>query len=406
MHDHPTSEWIHLWTRKPMAPHPGYYAVADAFVGGLDSLIDGGFLRELVAVYDDDTCSVYGRRDSVRNLERQVLDMIRNDPKSILQFRKAFLRKSRELLKFCSSIPDEPETLPDAELCRWYDEYERYYREAYVFGEPVAWLISDALSDELLDSIDRNDIRSEGLTHADILEALTAEDSLSPTELEELEFLSLAGYARHRTGERDGVPGIFRESLEEDIEIRERLGSHADKWRWIPCDSDATPWDEDYLFRRLAETLIRPVGAIRAETDRIRSRAGIVRARRNRILRENRIDRYHRRLFETLRHAKFLFTRRKEEFAKAHLLLRPLLSETFRRAGLDYATGRYLLAEEIRSVLRRGALPDSAEIRSRKISSVLHSVSPGTHRFLPFEERDRILREIHAAEKTGHIIEP
>ncbi len=381
-----------------MAPHPGYLAVADAFVGGLDSLIDGGFLRELVAVYRDGTCSVYGRRDSVRNLERQVLDMIRKDPKSIRQFRKAFLRKSRELLKFCYSIPDEPATLSSAELCRWYDEYERRYREAYVFGEPVAWLISDALSDELLDYIDGNGICSDGLTRADILEALTEEGHLAPTDLEELEFLSLAKIARYRAHERDGVPGIFRDSLEEDIEIRELVNSHSKKWKWIFCDFDATPWDDAYLFHRLAETLARPVDEIHTKAGELHGRASMVRTRRNRILRENRIDRYHRRLFETLGHAKFLFTRRKEEFAKAHLLLAPLLSEIFRRCGLDYGSGRYLLADEIREALLRKSLPDMEKVSGREASSVLYSASPGIHRFLRPDEVARILPEIAAGE--------
>jgi hypothetical protein len=401
MHDDPKSEWIHLWTKKPMAPHPGYLAVADAFVGGLDSLIDGGFLRELVAIYREGSCSVYGRRGPVRNLEQQVVEMVRKNPRSIRDFRRVFLRRSRALLRFCFSIPDEPSTLSNQDLCAWYNEYEQNYRNTYVFGEPVAWLISESLSGYLLEYIDREGIVCDDLGPAGILEVLTTDDRLPPASVEELEFLSLAEQVQRRAVERDGVPGIFQQSLEEDVEIQELVRTHLRKWRWIPCDFDATPWDEEYLIHRLVDILRRPAGVIHAKKSSLRRFSREVRARQKQIIRRNRIDRYHLSLFEALRHASFLFARRKEEFAKAHLLLAPLLSEVFHRCGMEYATGCYLLADEVRDALLRDRLPDPEDIHSRRTMSVLHSTAPGAHRFVDATERDRVLEEIRELDERS-----
>lgn len=389
-----------------MAPHPGYYGVADAFVGGLDSLVDGGFLRELVAVYQKGTCSVYGRRAAVRNLEKQVVDMIHEKPRAIGEFRRVFLRKSAQFLRFCRSIPNEPAALSDRSLLSWYEKYMKRYRDSYVYGEPVAWLIRNSLSGYLLDYIQTNSIRYDGMDENDILEVMTTEDRLPPIALEELEFISLAEKAKYRVKERDGVPGIFQGSLEEDVDIREYIADHTKKWRWLPCDYGSESWDEAYFFRKLAEVLARPTGAIHAKKSQLLRFSAKIRARQKEIVRKNRIDRYHRRLFEALRHAIFLFDRRKEEFAKAHLLLVPLLTEIFRRCGLEYEPGCYLLAGEVRNALKYGNLPDSEAVRTRLKSSVLHSVSPGAHHFLSSEDRDRILEEVcPAMEEAGVSIE-
>ena len=388
------SEWVLLQTKKPMPPHPGFFPIAVVFVKDLNSIVEGSAIPDFIAVYRDDVCGVYAKKDDVENSEDRITDAVRKDPALVSRIRRTFTRKSQELLRFCEALPSEPEALSNRDLFSWYEEYLERYRQTYLYSEPIAWLTKDTLPEYLTRYIKERDIQHEGMNAEEILGALIAEERLSFAAQEELDFLRVFERARYRGEARESVRGVFRDSLEEDYIIRPLVEEHTRKWGWIPYDYGAFVWDEDHFYDELAKLLMKPLGAVHNRMDDLLSWPRTVRRRRNAICRANGIDGDHKRLFEALQHCSFLLYFKKEIFTKAHLHVQPLLSEVFRRCGLEYEAGCYLLPNEVRDALLVGKMPDPDMIRGRRTLSVFQTTHPDRHDFLSEEKRDRLLEEI------------
>lgn len=387
-------KWARLLVRKPMSPHPGYCAVATVFVDSLDRLIEGAAVSELIAVYRDDACTLYGDRECMADVERIIARRVMTDPGLMVSLRKAFFAKANELLRFCDALPDEPAALTARSLYEWYGKYLHHYQDAYLYGEPIAWLTKNALTAYLLPYLDERIGPSGAMNAAEALSALVAPDRLSFEAEEESDLIGLFEKIRRRAEDRDEVGGITHMSLEADQDIRAMVQEHAKKWSWIPCEHSSSPWDDDHFFRELESMFSQPLGVIHARARELADRPASVRMLRGKWYRSVRIDRHHRRLFDAIRDCSFLLDHERAVFTKVHIAVRPFLEEISGRCGLDYEYGRYLLPEEIRVALVEHRLPDTSEIRCRKTFSVLRSVRPDQHQFLKNRERDRLMGEI------------
>ncbi len=391
------SPWINLQTKRPMAPHPGFYAIALSFSRDLDRIVPGANFGSFEAVYRNGTCSLYARQDVREASERAVETAVRKDSSLVPRIRKTFLRKSKAFLRFCDALPGNPDKFSDAELYRLYEEYLARYRDTYLYGEPVAWLTKDALPEYLLRYLRKRKVRFGDMSAESLLGALISDDRLSFVAEEELEFAKFVERVRtFRTGDE-----ASEASLREDSRIGVLLERHMRKWYWIPYDYGVRVWDEAHFAKELERMLATSSESVRARIDELKRHPRSARRLRSRILRENRIDRYHRRLFAALRGCSFLLDYKKEVFTKAHLFVRPFLTEIFRRCGLGYESGCYLLPGEIREVLLSGVLPDVDEVRGRMEYSLLHTVSSAEPVFLSEKDRETICLEIERSERRG-----
>ncbi len=281
--------------------------------------------------------------EDFRNMSRQVMDSVKQDPRFIKKVIESGQRHAAELKKAVKKIPSiDLSKLSNRQLHKLYREYCRAYMQLYrTFhlsekDEALAEAALEILKDRTKDKAKAHEILTE----------LTTPVRHSATAFEELCFLRLCA------------------------NVESMIAEHTRKFAYLPTTNEEKPWDEKYFTKKLCQYLRG--GNISGKFEEIKAKPGKIRSQKQKLMRELNLPPNIRAYVLAL--SGFTWNRlyMRNIFCLAHHYAGGMFREIAKRAGVREQLVRFMTPEETAELLLRQQPMSLKTIAERKKFCVLY----------------------------------
>ena len=138
-------------------------------------------------------------------------------------------------------------------------------------------------------------------------------------------------------------------NLLEDIknignDLEKKIDNHVEKYRWIPYDYGVGLWNKEHFLEEIKKLVSRKTSQqINSRLDELIEYGQNIRAKKEKIGKQFKIDRKIMEMFEAVAELAYLNDLKKEVFTRSHVMIRPILDEMAKRANLTWDLLSFLM---------------------------------------------------------------
>lgn len=280
--------------------------------------------------------------------ERRALKRQLEDPDFVPGIRKQFERLVPAFEKMCAKLATlSPPRLPNEALWRLYGEWESEYLRNYVYSEPPAFVLKDALSSYLEERLKAR-LAKFGREEAGRRFALLIATPEKP----------------FATREEESLLKLLQENA-SGADLEEGLALHARKFGWIPFDYGNDVWDAGHFCKHLSDLRKQNFDAHK-RLQTIRAYYAGLAGRQDACADELGLNEVERAAFRAIRDCAYLIDFKKEVHTKGNIAFQPVWREIARRAGIAFDDFRFTTDDEVRDFLLSKQMPAPGRLRDRK----------------------------------------
>jgi len=384
------SNWLYLQRKNPCHPNPFAFNIARGFVGFVNDYLDTN-LAELRLIYQGGVMEAYGEKDSWEDMIDRAHDAFEEDPTIPDELENEFDQRSVSFLSLSKQINKlDLESLTNQELFDWHKKYVESYADTYPYGEPLAFILKDAYTDDLEDTLAEKGVTEESLNQ--VMQTLTSPRRKSFVNKEELELARIAKLTE-----------IDSKDSQLSDEVKTKLREHTEKYKWIPYDYGVTTWEYGDFKDRLLD--MAPEGDLDEKIENLESYSKNMKADQKRLYDKHDVDSSEQQYFEGIRKLIHLNDTKKEVFTRSHVLVRNLQDEIADRLDITWDLLGFFKMEELKEALLTGGAPQQV-LQARHDHSVLTIRQNKKPNFAINEEADSLIDETitqKEGEKQGVI---
>lgn len=367
--------WLHLQTKKPMPPNPAGYVIMEAFTNFLQKFL-GRNGKHWRFVYRNGEFKAYGLKNALNETISAAHKKMKKNPALANKVRVIFEKKAEKFLQLANYIAGlDPNKLTNVELYSWYKKYFQGYLDTYPYGEPLAWILKDAVAEDL----ERYLGKRAGLGRAkDILQTLITPRELSFISEEEYR-LSKIALAFKQNG------NAFSPA------IKKTLQRHVRNFSWIPYDYGVMLWTTEDFKKRVRELARQDLAAKLTQFKNYSKRTA---KEQQKLFRDLGVNSKNQKMFFALQTLTYLNDYKKEVFSRSHVLVRGLQDEMAKRIGLNWNLFGFMSLKELQLALQGKPIVSKADIKKRFQQSIFEGMPKKEPWFTVGRKADEIISEL------------
>lgn len=375
--------WLYLQTKKPMPPNPAGYIIMDAFTNFLQKFLGRNY-EHLRFIYQNGELKAYGLKNALNETISIAHEKMKKNPALASRVRAIFEQKAGKFLQLANHIARlNPSKLTNIELYTWYKKYFHGYLDAYPYGEPLAWVLKDAVAEDLEKYLEK---KAGPDRVRDILQTLITAKELSFASKEEYQ-LSKIALAFQRNGR------VF------SLAIRKALQRHVEEFSWVPYDYGVMLWTIEDFKKRVRELARQDLAT---KLEHFKNYSKRIAKEQQEIFSDLGIRGKDKKMFLALQTLSYLNDYKKEVFSRSHVLVRGLQEEMARRIGLNWDLFGFLSQKELELALKGQPIVSKADILQRYQQSVFEGMLKKEPWFTVGAKANEILSELEP-DKTRKI---
>ncbi len=326
-------------------PFPLVMAIGKSFTQTTREILGWPLMGKAYGIYEKGLIMWATDEDDHIRRSNRLKKAVLENPGFISRLKDTFLERVSEFKRTVEHVAGHsPSKLSGKDVYTLLERFYEAYNHAYAWSEPVPFLTKDSIAEYLLEYMLSKTAPEKAHRY---LNTLSSPLDISFIRREEMDMLNLASKVRRNPEAREML-----------------LKEHTKKWRWIPYDYGVMTWTRKHFKKELDDTLEKKDPE--RELKKIKDYFSGLKKEQERIIKELDIDMKHQQLLEDVRDCAFIMDRKKEEFTKSHLAIRPLLKEAARRTGLSLAGVQFLMWDEAHEGLVERKKPDKRGIEGRK----------------------------------------
>ena len=327
---------VYLQRKTNCLMAPMVQMIGKALSYSANKVMNGVTFNDVYATYVDGVMTWYGIQSQVDRVEKANSEAVIKDPSIVIKAKQKFMIDITKLNGFTKKVKDmEFDKLSNEELADIYERYAKLYENAYIWAEPLAWVIKERVTEYL-----------KKIVNGEKLSTLLAPRFKSFVKREEEDLLRIA------------VKAQKGEDVDKEIE------EHEEKYKWVPYDYGAEIWDKKHFLESLQKVMNS------AEEELRKSEENFEKTIEKQKKLELEIDKKDLEIIKALRESIFLMDYKKEMFTQSHLHVRGLFEEIGERLGVGLRLMQFIAIEEIRSALVKGI--DKEVLKQRHDFSIVH----------------------------------
>lgn len=342
------AKWIYLQRKAHCYPAPMVRTIGKVFTKSGAVAMAGKTFETIAATYVDGIMTWYGMKERIDILEKKTSELVLKNPEYLQKWKNNLIKKCKTLLDFTSTFEKmDFDKLTKEELWQLYDKFLNLYEDAYIWGEPIAWLTKDTITDELREYLKGILKEEKNLDH--YLHVMITPTFKSFVVREEEDMLKIA----------------LKPKKDQD----KLLEKHTKEYCWIPYDYGVIMWDKRH-FENSLKNVIKKKDS-KKEIEKINEHLENIKKEQERIIKELNIDKHHQKIFEAVRICIFLMDYKKEHLTKSHCHMRRLLLAIAKRLGINFIQVQSLKVEETEEALIKNKLLDKKRLDKRLDFSIV-----------------------------------
>lgn len=378
------TDYIFVQQKEGIHLIPNAYIIARVYCHSMKSVVGVSFGPTLVE-YRDGIMYWYASEKEMKKVSQVGFELVRKDPRILKKIIKTYRRFMSPLTRHAQRVSEQNlNRCTGKELWDMWEKYMKYYEQAYSWSEPVVLSLSDSLGSYLRTYLEQ--VISNKTELALTYSVLTAPCEKSFAKKEEEALLRLA----------------LKIHCKQIKNVELAIQKHVQMFGWIPYDYGLQIWDTVY-FSKLLEHMIKQDDI---ETKLKNSKKYFLELPKQQRMLEKKykIDKEHKRLFETLRTATYLQDYKKELFTLAHVRISRLFDECAKRFSTERMLVQYYLPEELKNALCNGELLPGKELRARSTQSLFIFEVSGVKMITGKESRDFVQKHLKKDEASSHVL--
>jgi len=370
------TKWFQISQRQRVSPFPNYFSM-ESVTKEMKGVI-GYCYHNVLLIFQNNTFWVFFDKKEHDNLGGKVLKVILKEPelfKNLISKEKKF---ARTFLGFIKQYRRQASQLSNVKLPAIHQRYEREYKRIYAHYF-VILAVENFLMNYLKNYLEKT---ADGSRQSvDYLNTLISDRRAFVLAKERLAALKLAVRIKSRNTWleyfKTGNAGRIEEKVKNDPGLCKLFKRHENNYFWITRDYDDSVLTFSDFIKR-AKKLINqnPV----AEIEKITKESIALNKKQRQIEKEIQLDRYHQKLFQTMRDGMYLKELRKMIVSQSLYYYDPILIEIGKRGGLSLNQVRHLLTSEIKELLLKNK--DYAAAANERIKLSVYWAKNGSTKVL------------------------
>ncbi|MFH0829461.1 MAG: PEP-utilizing enzyme [Candidatus Kerfeldbacteria bacterium] len=305
----------------------------------------------------------------VRELQAMVegtINAILKKPAHIEQIHRDTIRYNNEYFRFAHIVyHTDLSMLTTQRLIAIFEKLTHYQKITHGLSLPTTWFVDsdgEDFSKLLIKKIENLiKIHASRRSVAEVFSSLTTPEKTSFAMLEEKESLlvlkRLAADSHARAlFLRSNVSRIRNSLLSLKPELRTLILTHYEKWRWVPYTYIGPTYTIDHYLEEWSN-MLRKKADIRKRLRELERYPMIVKAKKQKLIRELSIDRATQRLFAIASEIVFIKGYRKDVLYYGCFVLERIHRELMRRFHLSLKQIRFMTDREVVKLMRHGSFP-------------------------------------------------
>ncbi|MFH1200663.1 MAG: PEP-utilizing enzyme [Candidatus Micrarchaeota archaeon] len=320
--------WVLVQERAADWPTHMVYSFGGFYSGSMARVLGASYGSAVFIMSPGGRFEAFFDADGVARLEASVLKKVAGEPEFAGQIVSAFQEKIGGFLEYCESLSQGGlEEKSAKELSAMIDEFWARYEAAYLYSEPFAFAVKDALANAAEARV-RSALAGAGrekeFGKAFALLVSPVEKPFATQEEESL--LKILVSIQERGAEKDLLNGNI------GPDSRRLFAAHADEFFWVPFDYAGEVWTQAH-FEDSARTLVLSHFDAKKRLAEIERYYSGLDERQAALEYEFALDGPTAAMLSTLRITGFIMDYKKECFTKAHYHYRTLLAAAAKRLG-------------------------------------------------------------------------
>lgn len=344
----------------------------------------------------------YVREDHWDKFCKQTYNVVKKKPDFQKKLIKVFEGKVPNFLNFCRKIYNSNlKKKTNKELWQMYEKYIRLYEDIYIWGEPFAFgmrfPMSDYLTNYLRKILEKRKELEKFNEYFNLL-IMPCQKSFATEEKKSLSKLALEINKKLKLKKlfnRD-IKFIIKE-IKKYPTIDKKIEQHTHKFQWIPYNYGAYLLTKRHFIKEIKDLITRDKA--KEELNKIKQKYNGLEKKQEEIAKKIGIDKYHQKLFESLRWNGYIIDYKKKIFTISHYYINStLMKEISKRLSIKQGFAHCILEDEMKNALLNNKLVSFKILESRYKKSIIF-VSNGKFKLMIEREADKFLKDKGIGEK-------
>ncbi len=359
--------WMQISQRQRMSPFPNYMSM-ECITRDMKKHV-GVVYRDTVLILQENNFHVFIDKDDHIRVGKTVLKKVIANPNLFVQYEKRLKGYANSFYAFLKKNNNQKrlKTVSESRLAFLHEEYNRRYKQIYSLYFPIL-SVENYLFEYLQSYINKREHNfKKAARYIDTL--ITARRAMVNRQETISALKACERIKKNRSWMRLFQSKKAVQSIAKNKKLYQLIKNHERTWYWITRDyDDPVLTFEDFTLRFKRHLRRDPARALK----KMYSEELELKKKITAIVKRLRIDKKHRRLFQTMREGIHYKEYRKSVVSQSLFLYDPILKEIARRAGLSLRQVRHIRVEEVRSLLAQ-TVDISHELNERIKLSVWHA---------------------------------